>query len=101
LQKLLLAVELTETYRTEVERVKKKNKMLKENLAVQKAEVAKYKSMAKQKHVVVEGQSLEAPTEAELVQPTVIPSELFAELWNCKSRDPKPRGLFQVYKRQC
>ena len=49
IQKLLQVAKLTETYRTEVERVKRENEMLKEKLAARGAKVAKFKLTAKQK----------------------------------------------------
>lgn len=84
-----------------MDQVKREYETLKDKLTVQEAEVAKYKSMAKKKQVADEGQISETITAAKLIQPYVVPFELFVELWNWESRDPEPRGLFQVYERQC
>ena len=43
---------------------------------------------------------MEAPTEAKLVQPPIVPFELFAELWNWESKGPVPKGRFQMYEHQ-
>lgn len=100
-QKLLSVTELTEKYRTEVDRVKMENEGLKEKLAVQEAEAAKYRVMTKQKQVMAEGQISETTNAANLITPSVVPFEIVAGLWDWESRGPEPKGLFQIYEKQC